>query len=109
MLLVQLLSSGSQVRCSQPCLTQSTYPGVAEKTPFASYSTHIIKIIQEFGFDALRAPYSQSPQLAYFVQPSTKTPGTSAAPIVHAVFGPNDLFLYGVTKVITNIDFEVQS
>ncbi|RJE16550.1 XPG I-region protein, partial [Aspergillus sclerotialis] len=48
------------------------------------------------GVDFIQAPYSSAAQLAYLAKGDN--------PLVDAVFGPSEAFLFDVDKLITRID-----
>ena len=51
------------------------------------------------GYECFQAPYFAGAQLAHFAEYGA----------VHAVFGPPGLLLYGITKLITSLDFAKMS
>ncbi|KAL2361646.1 hypothetical protein RJZ56_005463 [Blastomyces dermatitidis] len=57
------------------------------------------RILHELGIDFLVAPYAASAQLAYLEKGPNR--------FVDAVFGPSDLFLFDIDKVITRLDTDL--
>ncbi|KAL2011533.1 hypothetical protein VTN00DRAFT_4251 [Thermoascus crustaceus] len=56
------------------------------------------RILHENGVEFLVAPYSAAAQLSYLVNCPSQ--------VVDAVFGPSDILLYDIDKIITKIDME---
>eukprot|EP01133_Synstelium_polycarpum_P014225 gene14225-16784_t len=63
------------------------------------YVPQVLDYISKQGIETFRAPYVQHPQLALFSDPSQKN-------YLNSVWGSIDLLLYGVYRLIVNIDFE---
>ncbi|KAK5584228.1 hypothetical protein RB653_005836 [Dictyostelium firmibasis] len=71
----------------------------SEKNLLLSFIHFIIQYFKQKGIEFFEAPYFAGPQLALFSEPSQKN-------YLNAVYGSQELLLYGVYRLITDIDYE---
>ncbi|KYQ89439.1 5'3'-exonuclease N- and I-domain-containing protein [Tieghemostelium lacteum] len=78
---------------------EKAFQDAIEKSQVAPYIPHIIAYFKQHGIEFFKAPYFVGPQLAYFSDPQQKS-------YLNAVYGSPELLLFGVQRLIIDIDFE---
>ncbi|KAF2070632.1 hypothetical protein CYY_008056 [Polysphondylium violaceum] len=68
-------------------------------TPLLSHIHYIIQYLNQKGVEVFKAPFFAGPQLALFSEPSQKN-------YLNAVYGSQELLLFGIYRLITDIDYE---
>ncbi|KAK9432702.1 temperature dependent protein affecting M2 dsRNA replication-domain-containing protein [Lipomyces doorenjongii] len=68
-----------------------------EPIPVSEVSRYAMKLLNENGADYVVAPYSSWAQLVYLLKHEKK--------FIDAIYGPTEVLLYDVERVITSIDF----
>jgi len=63
----------------------------------------LLKYFIEHDIEYIRAPYASWPQLVRFEQKDAKQ-----GPLVHAIYGPEDLLMFDVSRVVFSLDFNVR-
>ncbi|EGC37142.1 hypothetical protein DICPUDRAFT_94141 [Dictyostelium purpureum] len=82
-----------QYTAAEKCFQES------EKNLLLSFIHYIIQFFKQKNIEFFKAPYFAGPQLALFSEPSSKN-------YLNAVYGSQELLLYGVYRLITDIDYE---
>lgn len=73
---------------------------IADKSLASFFAPQAMRYLQESGENTFVAPMTTWPQLAHWLEPDINT-----HPIVHAVYGPTELLLYGVRFLILSFDW----
>lgn len=84
-------------------VTWISYP---DKSLAAFFAPQSMRYLQEAGESTFVSPMSQWPQLAHWLDPDL--PGQMKGmgnPVIHAIYGPTELFLYGVRFLILSFDW----